>query len=225
MTHPQSDEPLGLAVHSLPALANAASPAPTVTGRWKLLAIMLVCSLPVLAAYFAYYVVRPQGRAGYGELIAPVRPTPNAAGTALDGAARSLSSLQGQWLLVTVGGGACAQDCQQRLYLQRQLREMLGKDKERVDWVWLVSDQAPVAPSLQQLLQDAQVLRVDAAALSAWLLAPSGQPLSEFLFLIDPLGNTMLRFPAQFDGAGAARARRDLERLLRASASWDAPGR
>ena len=35
----------------------------------------------------------------------------------------------------------------------------------------------------------------------------------------------MMRFPARMDGAGATQARRDLERLLRASASWDQPGR
>jgi hypothetical protein len=35
----------------------------------------------------------------------------------------------------------------------------------------------------------------------------------------------MMRFPAALDMAGAARAKRDLERVLRASASWDKAGR
>jgi hypothetical protein len=30
-----------------------------------------------------------------------------------------------------VAGGACDADCQKHLYLQRQLRESLGKDKDR----------------------------------------------------------------------------------------------
>ena len=225
MTKNLTDEPLSLSVHSMPVLSESSANAAIYSGRWKMLAIMLVCSLPVMAAYFAYYVVRPQGHAGYGELITPVRPVSDQVGTSLDGASSPLAALKGQWLLVTVGGGACAQDCEQRLYLQRQLREMLGKDKERVDWVWLVNDHAPVADPLRQLLNSATVLRVDESALNNWLLAPPGKALTDFLFVVDPLGNTMMRFPAQFDGTGAARARRDLDRLLSASASWDAPGR
>jgi hypothetical protein len=212
-------------VHAMPSMQDTASLTPTMTGRWKMMAIMLVCSLPVLASYFAYYVVRPMGRAGFGELIDPVRVLPNQVGTTLDGVATALAALKGQWLLVSVAPASCPQECQRRLYLQRQLREMLGKDKERVDSVWLVSDQAPVDPGLRAGLQDAVVLRVNQATLQAWLVAAPGHALTDYLFVVDPLGNTMLRFPAQFDGPGAAKARRDLERLLRASASWDPPGR
>ena len=35
----------------------------------------------------------------------------------------------------------------------------------------------------------------------------------------------MMRMPASLDKAEAGKAKRDLERLLRASASWDEPGR
>jgi hypothetical protein len=49
--------------------------------------------------------------------------------------------------------------------------------------------------------------------------------LAEHFFVVDPMGNWMMRFPARMDTAGAGRAKRDLERLLRASASWDEPGR
>jgi hypothetical protein len=39
------------------------------------------------------------------------------------------------------------------------------------------------------------------------------------------MGHWMMRFPARMDAAGAAKAKKDLERLLRASASWDEAGR
>jgi hypothetical protein len=42
---------------------------------------------------------------------------------------------------------------------------------------------------------------------------------------VDPMGHWMMRFPPTQDLAGAARARKDLERLMRASAGWDQPGR
>lgn len=220
------DEPLSLTVHSLPlAQDSAQSQRGVAGGRWKLVAIVILCSLPVLASYLAYFVVRPKGQAGYGELIEPVRPVAGQTGVALDGRTLALSSLKGQWLLVSVGSGNCDSDCQQRLFLQRQLRETLGKNKDRVDWVWLVRDAAPVDPAMEKPLDDAIVLRVDQATLGDWLLAPSGRDVSEFLFVVDPLGNTMMRFPSRFDGAGAAKARLDLDRLLRASLTWDTPGR
>lgn len=225
MTKAVADEPLNLAVYSLPKPHESASATSPLTGRWKLLAIMLICSLPVMVSYLAYFVVRPQGQASFGALIEPVRPVDALVGRGLDGTERPLADLKGQWLLVSVGAGACAPDCQQRLFLQRQLRKTLGKDQERVDWVWLVNDSAPVADSLRQALDDAVVLRVDHASLAHWLLAPNGQTVGDFLYVVDPMGNTMMRFPAQFDGAGAAKARRDLDRLLRASVAWDTPGR
>jgi hypothetical protein len=220
------DEPLSLTVHSLPIPQESAQAQRGVAGgRWKLLAIVILCSLPVLASYLAYFVVRPRGQAGFGELIEPVRPVADRNGLALDGSTRALSTLKGQWLLVTVGSGRCDTECQQRLFLQRQLRETLGKDKDRVDWVWLVSDAAPLESAMMKPLADAIVLRVDQSVLDSWLVAPPGRSPSDYLYVVDPLGNTMMRFPSRFDGAGAAKARNDLARLLRASVSWDTPGR
>jgi len=221
------DQPLGLTVHSLPSPqeAVAADAQRTRRGRWKLLVVALVCAAPVIASYFMYYVVRPEGRRSYGELIDPQRPIPSITATGLDGRKLSLPSLQGQWLLVSVAGGACDPRCEQQLYYQRQLREALGKDKERVDWVWLVSDDAPVREALKPALQQATVLRVDAAQLAQWLSPASGRQLSEHLYVVDPMGHWMMRFPPAQDTASAAKVRKDLERLMRASAGWDQPGR
>jgi hypothetical protein len=219
------DQPLSLTVHALPRLDSAtAVQAPnTRTGRWKMLAVLLVCAAPVIASYFTYYVIRPEGRRNYGELIDPQRPLPALAAVPLDGRRIELPALKGQWLLVSVAGGACDTTCQQHLYFQRQLRESLGKEKDRLDRVWLVSDEAAVPDKLKAALLDSTVLRV--AGLEQWLQAAAGQRLSDHLYLVDPIGNWMMRFPANMDTAGAAQAKRDLERLLRASSSWDQPGR
>ena len=56
-------------------------------------------------------------------------------------------------------------------------------------------------------------------------LSPSRHALSEHLYVVDPMGNWMMRFPALMDASGAGKAKRDLERLLRASSSWDDAGR
>ena len=194
-------------------------------GRWQMLAVFLVCAAPVVASYFMYYVVRPEGRRNFGELIEPQRPLPDQPVVSLAGQGTTLKALKGQWLLISVAGGACDEACSRHLYLQRQLREGLGKDRDRVDWVWLIPDGAPVPDKLLPALKDATVLRVAPEALSAWLQAAAGHQLAQHLYLVDPLGNWMLRFPAGLDLAAAANAKRDLERVLRASASWDQSGR
>ena len=217
------DQPLGLTVHSLPVPGQ--NGARNISGRWKMIAVLLVCAAPVLLSYFTYYVIRPEGRRIYGELIDPQRPLPSMRTEALDGKPGELRALKDQWLLISVGGGSCAQDCQQRLYYQRQLREALGKEKDRLDWVWLVNDTTVVNSRLLPALTSSKVLRVPADALAQWLQPEVGQRLEDHLYLVDPLGNWMMRFPATMDAAGAAKAKRDLDRLLRASASWDKPGR
>lgn len=190
-----------------------------------MLAVLLACAAPVVASYLTYYVIRPEARRVYGELIDPQRPLPPTQAMRLDGQPLPLTSLKGQWLLVSVGGGACDATCAEHLYLQRQLREGLGKDKDRLDWVWLVADDAAVPATLQPALKDATVLRVPLAELAAWLTPASGQALAQHLYVVDPIGNWMMRFPAGLDRATASRAKRDLERLLRASAFWDQAGR
>jgi hypothetical protein len=226
--HAVADEPLGLTVHSMPsprqALARAESRR-TVMGRWKMIIVLLCCAAPVIASYFTYYVIRPEGRSAYGELVDPQRPVPNITGTLRDGKTVQLSSLKGQWLLVAVGGAGCDTLCEQQLYLQRQLRESLGREKDRIDRVWIVSDAAPVPERLDNGLRGATVVRVPAAQIEQWLAPSAGHALAEHLFVVDPMGNWMMRFPARMDTAGASRAKRDLDRLLRASASWDEPGR
>jgi hypothetical protein len=217
------DQPLGLTVHALPPLDQTA-PVNT-RGRLKMLFILLVCAAPVLASYFMYYVVRPEGRRNYGELITPQRPLPSFNVTTPEGSVLPLAGLKDQWLLISVAAGACDAQCQQHLYFQRQLRESLGREKDRLDWVWLVTDSAPIPAALEPALKGATILRVSPTDLSQWLEAAAGQGLTDHLYLVDPLGNWMMRFPAAMDAAGAGKAKLDLERLLRASSSWDNTGR
>ncbi|MEI8171320.1 MAG: hypothetical protein WCG50_16745 [Rhodoferax sp.] len=221
------DQPLGLTVHSLPSPERAmdSEARRTTSGRWKMVAVLLVCAAPVVASYFTYYVVRPEGRRNFGELIEPQRPLPGLTVTNLAGQTSPLPALKGQWLLISVAGGACDEVCGRHLYLQRQMRTGLGKDADRVDWIWLVTDEASVPDKLMPALKDATVLRVSQSGLAQWLQPVPGQQMSDHLYVVDPMGNWMMRFPANLDVANAPKAKRDLERLLRASAGWDQAGR
>ncbi len=217
-------EPLTMTVHSLPSVQSEHQPrtaAEVRRGRIKLLLLLLVAASPVIASYFTYYVIRPEGRRNYGELVEQ-RPLPNWAGTNLQGQTVPLDTLKHQWLLVSVADSACDATCQQHLYLQRQLREGLGKDKDKLDWVWLHTGAGEVPETLKPALASATALRVDAEQLAAWLQPAPGQSLSDHLYVIDPMGNWMMRFPANAD---PKKTKRDLDRLVRAASFWDQPGR
>ncbi|MDE2503312.1 MAG: hypothetical protein KGL18_10100, partial [Burkholderiales bacterium] len=119
------------------------------SARLKMMLVFAVCAAPVIASYLAYFVFRPSGRTNYGTLIEPTRALPELALRTLDGAPVAAASLRGHWLLIAVGPADCVGDCDRRLFMQRQLREMLGKDGERIDKVWFVTDDAAPPPALR----------------------------------------------------------------------------
>jgi hypothetical protein len=224
---PESDHPLGMTVYDLPS-PNAVAQADakrTQMGRLRMLAVLLICAAPVLASYFTYYVVRPEGRRNFGELIQPTRALPNVTVQSLSGQNIQLPQLKGQWLLVSVADAACDAVCLRNLYLQRQILMGLGKERDRTEWVWLVTDAAQVPAEIMPGLKEANVLRVNPQDLKQWLVPAEGKALSDHLFVVDPHGHWMMRFPAQLSNEEAVKAKKDLERLLRAAASWDEAGR
>lgn len=222
---PSLAEPLTLTVHSVGVPAADDDARRTRQGRLRMLAVLLVCAAPVVASYFTYFVLRPQGQASQGTLIQPARPIPPLPLRTPEGATVDAASLKGQWLLVAVGPSACDAACERRLYTQRQLREMVGRDRDRVDKVWFVTDDGAISPRLRQALEQGSgmhVLRVDPAAIAAWLEPDRGHALQDHLYLVDPRGDWMLRVSADPD---PSKFKRDLERLLRVSAPWDPAGR
>lgn len=223
---PNRAQPLNLSVHDLPAPnADPDALARTRIGRIKMALILLACASPVIASYFTYYVIKPTGQPGHGVLIQPpvdLPPTATLPLTDLQGKAVDTRGLRDQWLLVVVADGACDSTCEKLLYAQRQLREALGREKDRLDRVWIVTGDAPPRPELLPALAEASVLRAPREAVAAWLKPAAGEPLSSHLYLVDPMGVWMMRFPVAFE---PAKVKRDVERLLRASASWDRAGR
>jgi len=215
-----------MTVHTLPLAVVDERQRRTWSGRMQMALILLVCAAPVIVSYWAFYVARPGGgEAAYGNLIQPAVALPDVAASDLQGGAVPLRALKGQWLLVVVGPGACDTACEQHLFVQRQLREMLGRERDRVDKVWLITDEATLKPELRRALATTPpvtALRLPRAVVEAWLKPAAGQALEDHLYLVDPMGEWMMRMPVAPD---PSKVRRDLERLLRASASWDTPGR
>jgi len=223
-----SDSPLSFTVHSQPQPAELAALAEqqrTRAGRLRMLGVVAVCAAPVIASYFSFYVLKLQGRA-YSDLITPTVDLPATLSLQdLDGKPVKAESLKGQWLLTVVQPSRCDAQCDRLMFAQRQLREMQGKERDKFDKLWLIPDQEPVSAELRALISQGTpvtALRVPAAQLQAWLKPAEGHQLNEHLFLIDPLGRWMMRSPAQLD---PSKFKKDLDRLVKANAGWDRPGR
>lgn len=185
-------------------------------GRWKLLAVLAVCAAPLAASYFTYYVIKPTTRNNYGELIDPrAYPIPKLSSTTLDGRPEELDKYKGKWIMLKVGGGACLDACQKQLFTMRQERVMTGKDRDRIERVWLVTDREPIDTMLIREYDGMHMLHADPQAVAKWLPVPQGSTVQDHIYLIDPLGNLMMRFPADPD---PRKMYKDMSKLLKASA-------
>ncbi|QPI52455.1 cytochrome C oxidase subunit I [Massilia antarctica] len=187
------------------------------SGRWKLLAVVFVCAAPMLFSYLTYYVIKPTGRTNYGALIDPqLYPIPAALGaTTLDGKPAALDNYKGKWIMLQVGPGECPQACRDQLVAMRQLRLMQGKEMERLERVWLVTDATPIDTMLIRVVDGTHMLRVPAAAVTSWLPVEPGGNAADHMYLIDPMGHLMMRFPKQPD---PSKVKKDIGKVLKASA-------
>ena len=168
-----------------------------------LIAVLLVCLAPVVFALLAYYVpalgLRPDTRTGHGQLIEPQRDIP--AGLVLQdaqGQPYDLNQLKGQWVVISTGPGACPETCVQGLYVLRNSHASQGKSVDRVERIWIITDDAPPAPVVGEAYVGTHVLRGDPAALAAWLVPDAADPaaaLAHGLWIMDPLGHLMMHFP------------------------------
>jgi len=191
-----------------PAPTEPSAPSPRARGgRRTLLLIAAVTLAPVVASYTAYYLFPREPAANYGTLM-PTAPIPGIEGTRPDGSKFRLEDLRGRWVLVAQGGGDCDAACERKLYAMRQARTMQGKEQDRIVRVWLVPGDATLSAALLAQHPGLVVVRVPHSVPAKF---PGG---ANPLYLIDPLGNLVLRYPDDPDIKGIAR---DLTRLLRAS--------
>ena len=184
-------------------------------GRWKLFAVLAVCAAPLVFSYLTYYVIKPEGRTNYGALLDPrIYPMPALAITALDGKPLTLEAYKGKWIMLQVDEGECREACQKKLYDMRQLRTATGKDRERIERVWLITDDKPLDTMIMREYDGTRMLRVKGDAIKAWLPVEPGATVADHIYMIDPLGNLMMRFPKNAD---ANKIKKDIAKLLKAS--------
>ena len=166
---------------------------------------------PMFAAWLAYFGWHPDEHKNYGSLL-KVAPLTQTEGTRVDGSRFSLDALKGKWVMVYIGASSCNDVCQKQLYYMRQSRLVLGKDQDRVARVWVLSGQGQ---------PDAALLRAH-SGLVVWRPAhasflnqfPAERTGATHIYLVDPLGNLMMRFPENID---PKRLIKDMKLLLKAS--------
>lgn len=186
-----------------------------VNGRWKLFAVFAICASPLIASYFTYYVVKPSSRTNYGTLIDPrTHPMPALETVSLDGRRIGLDAFNGKWIMLQIDDSECRESCQRKLYDMRQLRLAQGKDMDRLERVWLITDDGPLDTILMREYDGMRMLRVKPERMKTWLPVDGGTNMADHLYLIDPLGNLMMRYPKDAD---PNKIKKDIVKLLKAS--------
>ena len=182
---------------------------PTTINRLKLLGIGAIAVAPVLGSYLLYWFWAPSEHTNYGTLLDP-RPVPSVTAQTADGEAFSFAQLRGRWAFVVFDAAACDAACEKKLWVVRQVRQAQGKDVGRIERVFFYEG-GTLQPSLQR--DYAGTWFVSAGPIGDATF-PAEHSRRDHIYLVDPRGNVMLRFPADPD---AKRMIRDVSRLLRYS--------
>jgi hypothetical protein len=177
------------------------------SGKRILLMVAAAVIAPVALSYGVYYLSPRGAFTNYGELL-PTQPAPAITGMRADGSPFRIAQAQGRWTIVVASGGACDAACTQKLHATRQARTMQGRERERIERLWLVPDGVRPDPNVLAEHPDVVVVRTTPADVAA---LPKG---ADAIYLIDPIGNQVLAWPRDADIKALAR---DLTRVLRAS--------
>ncbi|MBU3548543.1 hypothetical protein [Polynucleobacter sp. P1-05-14] len=186
-------------------------------GRIQMLLLLLACASPVLASYFAYYVIKPEGgKTNFGTLVYPAQEFNTAWLNA---------PLQGKWtLLVARPAGECHikdEKCIEALFLMRQTKVAMGRESERLQLIWVNTDGKPVDPEVLKIYDEKtaglKVLTLPSdpkqrADFETWL---NKEGVGQEIQLIDPSPAKMMYFPVTNSPKEFSSMKKDLEKLLK----------
>jgi cytochrome oxidase Cu insertion factor (SCO1/SenC/PrrC family) len=175
--------------------------------RLKIIAVFSIFLGPLLLAFVWLQLVKNDaslGTSSKGQLISPAVPI-----TAFnlkepmvgEFTAESLTKV---WSMVYLLNGTCTQVCEQNLYHMRQIRLSLVQNMDRVQRVLVTSEEHVLAAALleQHIGLRAVTGNTDELEALANQISEAESSLTasqDALYLIDPLGNIMMRFPADLN--------------------------
>ena len=184
-------------------------------GRRSLLILAAIFLVPVFAAFALYYgqLWRPGGTASKGELIDPARPLAVSGLRHADGSPAGGDVLTGKWSIIYIGDGSCDADCRTALVFARQTRLALNNEMTRVQRVLLATGNC--CASEYFTAEQPGLIALDASAPEAQsLLGQFPANHQHSLYIVDPLGNLMMRHDATRSSKDLLT---DLKKLLRLS--------
>ncbi len=194
-------------------------------GRLQLILLALLFATPVLLGTWMYYFAPPSGaKTNYGQLIQPQVTLPALEGLQQDGKPLASRAWQGKWWMVSFHKGECTDACARQLYIMRQLRLIQGKDADEIERVMFLLDDSAV-PTKVLAAYEGNIFIRDQAQRYAQLFAQAGGAkvdVTQHMFLVDPLGNLMMRYPPNAD---VEKIKKDLGKLIRLSAGWVRTGK
>lgn len=192
-----------------------------ISNRRTLILVLAVFAVPTLLATLMYFTGwKPSSSGNHGELIQPVRLIEDRIMQSLDGKPVKFSELHGKWTMVYFDTASCADECMKKLYLMRQIHIAQGKDQDRVQRIFILTD-TKAEETLQVKLADYAEMRVwkgDKPVMDK-LAGDFGIDLKNAagirdIYMLDPQGNLMMHYGAETEPAGM---RKDLARLLKYS--------
>ncbi len=196
---------------------SAAERAAVTRGRRTLIGLAALFFVPLALSFWLYYSGgwRPAGSTNHGELITPARSLPEVAFTLPDGTTSARSGLlRGKWTLLYIGAGNCGEDCRKTLWTIRQTRQLLAEEMDRVQRVFIARERCCDVEFLGREHQGLEVVQaVDPSTQDFFALFPGTDP-AHSIYVIDPLGNLMMRFDARENPKGLLS---DLKKLLKLS--------
>jgi hypothetical protein len=190
-------------------------------GRLQFLALAALFLGPLGLAFWMYYGghLVPGHKVNHGELIEPVQALPSAVALRTPaGDPVGASFLRHQWSLIYVAGTTCDAVCRQDLAELKKVRLAMDHERDRVHRVLLgkapcctTAEVGPPDPDLTVAYVDSP----EGRQLLAALPPPEGQATAEYsVYVVDPLGNLVMRFAPGGDRKGLIK---DLDKLLRLS--------
>ena len=163
-------------------------------GRQVLVLIGALFLVPLAISFALYYGQwRPSGSSSKGELITPARPLDASGLRQPDGSPASEQVLNGKWSLIYIGDGGCDAACRAALVLGRQTRLALNNEMTRVQRVFLATDHC--CDTAYFAAEQPGLIALDASA-ARTLLAQFPADRTHSLYVVDPLGNLMMRHDA-----------------------------
>ncbi len=175
--------------------------------------------LPVVVSFYLYYAAgwRPGGQVNRGELLSPPRLLPAVSLPTPDGIDTPPEFLRGKWSLLYADEGSCDRRCREVLYKSRQVRLALGAKMDRVQRVFLFTGSCCEQPFFANEHAGLVAASLDSPGgrqLRQRFPDPPDAPGSGRLWVVDPLGNLMMSYPADAPAKGMIA---DLKRLLKLS--------